>query len=224
MRARFTIRLAALVGLAVFGAAARGQDTSAPRKLPTAIDKSPDTTNEREKENAPPPSSFPPAPDAPPAPPGAPKPPPAPPTPRVGPPHDLWFSAQYLGYTLRPAPLREPLLNVNTPDGSTTVLGAGEERLGWVGGLGLAGGFWFDEQHKWAFELAGFVTGRQTATSEVFASPGQTLTRPFVDTLTGAQAQFFVATPGFLTGSLRAESAARLGGMTARLRANRTHN
>jgi hypothetical protein len=170
------------------------------------------------KEIPQPPQILPPEPTLPEPP--APKPPTPPPTPRVGPPHDLWFSAQYLGYILRPAPLRDPLL---TEDGSNTLIGAGEARFGWIGGLGLSGGAWFDEEHKFAFELAGFLTGRQTASSEVSAGQGQTLTRPVVDTLTGAPARFFVSAPGFLTGSFRADSSARLGGMTTRLAVNRVH-
>lgn len=217
MLARFAVRFAVAVGVALGGGIAVGQDLLRPP--PNALDKmSPDTTNERVQEVPQavpfaPPLAFPP--------PAAP--PPCPRVVPVGPPHDVWFSAQYIGYTFRPAPLGNPLLSGSSADGTRVLIGGADAKFGWTSAVGLTGGAWFDEQHKYGVEFSGFVSGRRTAASEITAAAGQTLTRPFVDALTGGPARFFVAAPGFLAGSFQAESAARLDGATARIVVNRSH-
>ena len=220
MLARLTTRLAVALGLALVGGGASGQELP-PRPLPKMVDKSPDTTTERVREIPLPVVPEMPQPVV--APPPAPKPPAEPPVVPTGPPHDVWFSAQYIGYSFRPAPLAEPLLTTSDADGTRTLIGASEAKFGWSNALGLTGGLWLDDKHEYGLEVGGFVTRRRVAVSEVTAAPDQTVTRPFVDTLTGAPARFFVSAPGFLSGSFRAESAARLGGATARILSNRVH-
>jgi hypothetical protein len=148
-----------------------------------------------------------------------------PPDTHIGPPDDYWFSAAYLGYTFKPAPLGTPLLTTTDPAGGTRALvGAADASLGWTSGLALSGGVWLDDRHTIGFELGGFLTGRRASATEVAAAPGQTLTRPFVDALTGAPAQFFVSAPGFLDGTFVASATAQLGGTDTRLVWNLTHS
>lgn len=142
---------------------------------------------------------------------------------RCGPSDRFWFSAEYIGYTFRPAPIATPLAVARDPAGTRIVLGETDVKLGWSSGLALVGGAWLDERHTVGVRVGAFSTGRQAAETAVVGGPDQTLTRPFIDALTGESAQFFVSSPGFLAGSFRASSTARLAGADARLVWNRVH-
>jgi hypothetical protein len=140
-----------------------------------------------------------------------------------GPPDYSWLSVGYLSYQFKSAPLGPAAVVVTDAAGNRTMVGGGHGDFGWANGITVNGGWWLNERHTIGVGLGGFLTEQRANGDAVSSGPGLTIFRPFTNALTGNDGQFFVAVPGFLTGSYRTESTARFAGAETYLLKNLAH-
>jgi hypothetical protein len=146
----------------------------------------------------------------------------------------LWADAEYLLWWIKDGPLPAPLATLggtvgpgpftNTP-GTIVVLGHQDMDYGTFSGIRARLGAWLVTDHSLGVEAGGFLLERngfqEGVRSDVNGNP--TLTRPFVDAVTGMASAILISAPGLQSGDLRVASHSRLWGAEVNLRTNVAH-
>jgi hypothetical protein len=122
-----------------------------------------------------------------------------------------WFDAEYLLWFTNGQPVRFPLLTTGAPSeggvlgATTTTVLVGNRDLGYnaMNGYRLTGGFFGDADRRFGFEISGFMIER-ASNIQSFGTVGNpalsgipTLSRPFIDAVTGAQSAIVLSGPDF---------------------------
>jgi len=129
-----------------------------------------------------------------------------------------WINSGPLLYWLSDAPIPTPLVATGPlGNGSQILIGDQSLRYGTFAGFFIDGGWWCGDDRRVGFELAGFLTQKQTATRQVASNAigNPVLARPFFNPqigLSGGQDAFLVSSPGQFAGLLTVETGARIDG------------
>ena len=138
---------------------------------------------------------------------------------------NYWASGDYLGAFIRPMRLpagplatlgsaRDNLPGANGQPG-TSPLGPGSVDFGLQSGFRLEAGMFLDCANQFSIELGGFYTLPRTQSfgigSDVNGNP--VLARPIFNVVTGIEASFLTAFPGFIAGNLSIESRSEMAGI-----------
>jgi hypothetical protein len=152
--------------------------------------------------------------------------------PVVGPNERGWVNYTTLLLWFQPARTPFNLVNVNAPGRPARVALDGEQELGMFITPRFSGGFWLNHDHTLAVSLDGFISEDRSAVMSVAGTSRNnlTLSRPFIEALTGNRTELLVAnndpTRGAtgLTGSVTQTSVARFAGAGAHLRRNQVYD
>jgi hypothetical protein len=140
------------------------------------------------------------------------------------PPNYVWFTAEYLFWTIKGGPLPVPLATTGSAfdlvpgaigqPGTRVVIGDQKIDYGDFSGGRFNAGFWLDPDKVLGFEGTYFFLGQRSFDARIGSNANgePVIARPFIDAATGAQSAAKVAFPGAFQGLFVASSSSHLFG------------